>query len=528
MKKLLAVVLAMLMLCSVGCTSSGGGGGGSDRPYTLNLGLFNGALDRQMMDEIIKDFEDAYPEVHVEVKLGKSEYSDGTLTAQMRTSGVDIYYLDTNTYSTFYQGGYLEDITAEVREKIFDDDVNLVQAGQTATKSIEDTMWSDFKDIYCVNDKYYAIPHYTSIPGIVYDADLFEEMDYEVPETYPEFIELMETMVSDGYTPFCFSTMDYITLASLESFVAMYEGKNDYNIRGTFNGTHSQLGKEINIQNAYLLNSAEGKKAAIQFAYDLARNDTFVTQGTRNGLTHIEAQKQFVSSIMQKPTSSNPRPRVAMFLENSYWEREVKATFDDMSAFKDSYGYGKRNFKYMPAPKMIGVEGIANTTNTDKDTVYVGSTASFVCINATSENKQIAKDFLQFAQSRESLAKYVIHSSSLRAYDFELTDAEIAQCTPYGLSIYNLLSDPNTELVCGGARNPVSIQNGSEFDYNFKYYTSALTSDGAGNKATKVEGRAIFNLMREYPNLTVKQYYDGYVNYWNADRWADTLSKITL
>ena len=520
MKKLLALLLALVTTFGVvGCTTGSPVDDDSDAAYTLNVGFYQGGLASQYMDEIIKLYEAKNPDVNVKLKPGKSEYSDGTLLAQIKTSGMDLYVLDSNTYTTFYEAGHLEDITKEVTDKIFDNDGNLVASG--ATKSIEDTMWKDYVDMYKTSaGKYYAIPNYTSTPGIIYDADLFEEMDYEVPETYPEFIELMEQMVADNITPFTFSTMDYINLSAFESFAAMYEGYNNYNLRGTFDGEHSVLG-EINMQNAYLLQQAEGKMAALQFAYDLANNRDFVTQNTRNGLDNTNAQKEFVSSLTQKATASNSRPRVAMFLEHSYWEREAYGTFSQMGSINAAHGYGKRNFKYMKAPKMIGVDGIADTTNT-KDTILVGS-GGWTAVSAYSTQKDLAKDFLQFMQSRECLAQYLIHASCLRPYDFKLTAEEQAKCTPYGLSLYELLSDENVEFVTANARNDYSRKQNSEFHYDFYFMTKAISTDGIGG--VTITGRQAFNLFLQYPNLTVDQYFDGYANYWTAERWSEMLAK---
>ncbi len=524
MKKLLALLLALITALGVtACTTTGDptGDDNEDALYTLNVGFYQGGLASLYMDEIIKLYEKENPDVNVKLTPGKSEYTDGSLLSAISSNNLDLYVLDSNSYSTFYEGGHLEDITAEVTAKIFDNDANYV--GEGGTKSVEDTMWEDFRDFYKTpTGKYYAIPNYVSMPGIIYDADLFEDNDYEVPETYPELIELMDAMVLDGVTPFAFSTLDYITLSSMESFVAMYEGKANYELRSTFSGTHSELG-EINLQNAYLLQQAEGKKAGVQFAHDLARNINYVTQNTRNGMDNLAAQKQFVSSIMQKPSATNPRPRIAMFLEHSYWERETDGTFNEMSA-NPNYAYGKRNFKYMKAPKMIGVDGITDTKNT-KDTVLVGG-GGWSAVSAYSKQKDLAKDFLMFMQRRECMAKWLIHTSCLRPFDFKLTDAELAQCTPYGLSLYELLTDENVEFVTYNNRNDYAKRQTGEFGYDWRFYSKFTTTEGNGTAGVTAEGRRVFNLFLSWKNLTVKEYYDGFAEYWSKENWEARLSKI--
>lgn len=523
MKKLTALLLAIIASFSVtACTTSGPStGGDDDAKYTLNVGFYQGGLASQYMDEVIKLYKVKNPDVKVNLKPGKSEYTDGSLISAIESNNIDLYVLDSNSYSTFYESGHLEDITKEVTEKIFDDKANFVESG--ATKSIEDTMWKDFRDFYKTPDgKYYALPNYASIPGIIYDADLFEDNGYEVPETYPELIELMDTMVLDGITPFAFSTLDYITLSSMESFVAMYEGYDNYKLRSTFSGTHSTLG-EINLQDAYLLQQAEGKKAGVQFAFDLANNTNYVTQNTRNGLDNINAQKQYVSSLTQKSSATNTRPRIAMFLEHSYWEREAYTTFNQMGSINAAHGYGKRNFKYMKAPKMIGVEGIKDTVNT-KDTVLVGG-GGWSAVSAYSKQKDLAKDFLIFMQSRECMAKWLMHASCLRPYDFELTEAELAECTPYGRSLYALLTDEDVELVTYNGMNEYAKKQTGEFAYDWRFYSKFTTTEGNGTASVTSEGRQVFNLFLQWPNLTVQEYYDGFKAYWSQENWEARLSK---
>ena len=489
----------------------------------LYLGLFNGALGREFMDKIIDEYEAANPDIQVVVTFLKNEFEDGTLLVQMPNSGVDIYYLDTNTYSSFVDKNLLEDITTTVTDKIYDNNGDLTNG--TATKSILDTMKPEWRNLFKTEDnKYYAIPNWMSTPGIIYDADLFEENGYEVPETYPDFVSLMDTMYSDGYTPFIFAGMDYIVLNSMYYFYADYEGKNDFFLNSTFKGTDSTLG-EINYENAWKLQTQEGKKASLQFAKDLASNSTYVTSSTRSGgLSHIDAQGEFVRSIN---TVESGKRRVAMLLENSYWEREAKGTFDSMTMFDtedQKYGFGERNFKYMLAPKFIGVDGIDDTQNTSMHTVYGATSNSFCCINKASSNKDLAKDFMQFAQSRRALALYTMYSGCLRAYDFTMTAAEYDLCTPFTQSLIDLTRRDDVEFVPMSKQNPITKMENTDFDYDWMFRTNAKSSDVAGGQYA-VQGRSVYNLFYNNARLTVDEYYDGMETYWK-NKWVALYEKL--
>ena len=479
----------------------------------LYVGMFNGALGRAWMDELDRQYEELHPDIQVIVTPGKSEFEDGTLLVQIAQSQNDIYFLSSNTYSTFVESNLLEPLTDTITEKIYDEDGNFASdTGKAATQSILDTMYDPWKDLFKTDDnQYYAIPNWMSTPGIVYDADLFEDYGYEVPETYEELIDLMDTMVNDKLTPFVFSTMDYITLNSLYYMYAQYEGLNDFYLNSTFKGTDSTLG-EINYQNAYLLQTQEGKKASLQFAHDLARTDAYTTSTTKAGLTHLAAQGEFVRSINTKETGSQ---RVAMLLENSYWEREVKGTIDDMGKITSKYGWGARNFRYMLAPTF------EDSTNT-KHTVFGSTSNSYVCINKSrpEASKEIAKDFLQFVQSRKGLVTYVQNSGCLRAFKFTMTPEEYAACTPFTQSIYDLTQRSDVEFVCFGKINPILRKQTTDFDYNWMFYTEAETAVGGGGDGTvPVIGRSAFTMFRSYPRLTVQEYFDGFASAWDEDDW---------
>ncbi|MBR7110702.1 MAG: extracellular solute-binding protein [Clostridia bacterium] len=554
MKKLLVILLSLVMMFSFGFSLIGCDvelpeddlNEELDPNRTqLYVGVFDGALQFDWAKEWKKEYEAARADwvnpdngkvgVQIMIVRGKNEYGDGSLSTQIKQSQNAIYFLSSNSYDTFVSidasgddsNSLIEDITDVVTEKIYDDNGDLVADKTTATKSIMDTMYPEWRDMFAKDKNgekaYYALPNWMSNPGIVYDADLFEEYGYEVPETYNELIDLMDRMVNDGITPFTFSTLDYITLNSIEYMYASYEGKKDFYLNSTLQGEDDELG-EINYNNAYKLAQQEGRKAMLKFAYDLAHNDNYTTTTTRSGLSHIAAQAEYVSSIN---TAESGKNRVAMFLENSYWERETIATFNSMAEFDENWGWGKRNFRYMPAPKFVDVDGINDQKN-DKTTMLCGTTSSMTFINKSVDAvaKTLAKDFLQFVHSRRGRALYLIHSSCLSAYDFTLTDTEYAQLTPFAKSIYDLSRDENTELVHrSGLGNPIFRKKILDFSYDWTCYTQASFKGTVGDD-NDVNGRAAFNLFRGNTHLTVEDYFEGMAKYFNADKWANEFANL--
>ncbi len=528
MKKLLIMLLAVVMIFTVvGCSRPEAGNKEEIDPNRTQIyvGFVNAALGEEYMKQLDADFEALYPQYQVILNpVGQDEYKDGALEATMRVSENNIFFLDSNSYDNYAGTGVAEELTELVNEKIYDDNGNLVADKSTATKSIIDTMYPEWRGFHLTDDgKYYAIPNYMSTPGIIYDADLFDDMEWEVPETYPELIALMDEMTNNQITPFAFSAkFDYIALPSFYSAYASYEGKNDFLLNSTLNGTDSTLGA-INKDNAYLLQTQEGKKAAIRFVADLAKKDDYVTDKTRRiALNNTEAQEEFVYSI------NNGGKRVAMFLENSYWEREASGVFNTMSKLQEEWGYGKRNFKYMPFPKFVGVEGIEDQTNT-KTTILGATYQSMVILNAYENtnaagykgSKDGAKDFLRYVQSRRGLALFTAYSGVLRAYDFTMTDEELALATPYGRSLYELTQDKeNVEFVpYSPLLNDYFPDEGLDFAYSWQFQTDATAVGDTAGDVQSVGGRSIYQSFRSQAGLDVEEYFAGCYKYF-SEKWS--------
>ena len=535
MKKLLVSLLACVMLVSVlfsfvGCNRT-------PDPNTVEeidpnrtqiyVAYVNAALGKRYMEELDKEFERLNPEYQVILNaVGQAELEDGALPTVMQTTENNIFFLDSNSYSTFVDEGLIENLTDLVNEKIYNDNGDLVEAGETPTQSIIDTMRSDWRDFHKLDDgSYYALPNYMSTPGIVYDADLFDEMGWAVPQTYPELIDLMDEMTASA-TPFCFSAkLDYIMLPSLYAAYAAYEGRDDFLLNSTWSGTDSTLG-EITPQNAYLLQRQEGKKAAIKFAYDLASRDNYVSDKTRRmALNHTEAQEEYVMSI------NSSGKRIAMFLENSYWERECSPVFNTMEKMDENWGYGKRNFKYMPFPKFIGVDGIQDQTNT-KTTILGATYQSMIMINKAENtnalgykgSKEGAKDFLRFVQSRRGLALYTAYSGVLRAYNYTMTAEELALATPYARSLYELTQDADVEFVpYSPLLNDYAHKQGLDFAYTYQFMTNATAVGEIAGDMTRVSSRQPYQSFRSYAALDVDEYFEGCSTYF-VDRWEAILA----
>ncbi len=465
----------------------------NDDRTKLVVGVYDGAVGYEWAKVLEKQYEAIHSDVNVVIQHKRGDYDDSSLLSRIKINDEDIYYLSVNNIDAYINRGLVADLTDVVTEKIFNDSGDIVESG--ATKSIEDTMWEDWKYFNKTSDgKYYSIPNFTPAAGITYDADMFEEYGWEVPTTYDEFRALLDTIYGAGVTPMTIGDGYYIWYAAM-AFWANYEGHDNFFLNSTFSGTDSNLG-EITEDNAAVLAKQEGRRAYLQFYYDLASADKYTTIGTRGTQTNIQSQQSIVNSGL----GSNAK--VAMIIEHSFWERESYNDIQTAGALNDDYGWGKRNFKYMIAP--INKEH-------DRETVYLTYPNSHVVVSEYSDQKELAFDFLQFAQSRSALASYVVNTGCLRPFDFTVTAEEKASATPYVQSIIELLERDDVDFVTMGPGRLAKKYDSSNTPY-LQHWANGSQPTGYTTLSNP------FQAFRSYKSkgLTVDSYFNGM--YTNAQK----------
>ena len=495
-KKFKLVVASLLAAATCASLTACGGGGSEKEDPTktyVDVGVFNAGLGTTYFDEMKKDFEAYYAnESFEEGKTGvvlratkkNTEFNPAQLLTSMKDYQPVIYILDTGDYEAFTSAGLLGNVTDVMTEKYLDDDGNIAKdTGKAATQSIEDTLYGGYSDVYKKADgNYYAVPFMLSVPGIIYDADLFDEQklfmtkagaiganasdiaagncstgpdgkygteDDGLPNTWSDFLTLLAGIRDKGLIPFTWaeSPSTYQISRLFNVIWANYEGYDDYMLNYSLSGTDSDPAIGDVTENDYLkLLNQEGRKAAIKAFYDITSNtDNYSTKAVPSGgNTHTTAQREFIQS-------KRYGKRIAMFVENSYWEQESRDVFNGEPQ-QDINGYGKRNFKYMTIPDFTGVDGVADQVNTER-VIPATYAESYICLSAKNKNKnaevqtKVAKLFIKFVQQRSQLVKFTANTGCIRPYNYTVTDAELDTCTPYARSILKLIAEDGTKIA---------------------------------------------------------------------------------
>lgn len=485
----------------------------------LYIGNFEGGMGEKWLNIVAANFEKDYEDVSfengktgVQVHVDSDQnYSGDTLLANMPTQQQSIYITHTITYQNFIAQKVVLDITDWVTEDIYDSEGNLTrnESGKIdptgATESIADRMYSEFENYYNVGSEsspqYYGLPFAQIIGGIWYDADLFNskklymwddgtfgaqlaDVDAQIadpdsvsekvspgpdgeygtyddglPETWNDFVDLMDQMVSIGVTPFTWSgTYTYQRTWLFDTLLASYEGPEDFALNFSLNGSDSDQPEIGNItpQTGYELAKQNGRKAAVKIVNDIVKNPDYYSSAAFDGAqSHLLAEREF----LQSTRDNDP---IAFLVEGSFWVSEASAIFEEMEADGEQYAYENRDFRYFPVPRFTGVEGIPEQTNRTPTMAGRLSTTA-VLVNAKADN-ELTKAFVQYMHSRESLVIFQQYASAFRPYEYEFTAEELASSTKYTQSMAKVLAEGGT-IVSTLPKCDEVAASASFFDY---------------------------------------------------------------
>lgn len=548
-KKSVALLLAAsAVLPAASCFGGGGsqGQGGSEieevdsSKTQLYVGVYDGALGTEYAQTYAKEFEQLYADVSFEegkkgvqvyIDVDKEGFMGGTLIATMKHTRQDVFYTCESVYRSCVEAGILGDISEVVTAKNYDANGEWVglNKGTTTLVSRMDQHYVDSLNMGTESaPKYYALPNWACPTGFFYDVDLFEEYGYfdggngpdgkagtyddGLPATWEDFKELLDQMVMDRITPMTWAGFSlFYRNQLLNSVWAGYEGRNDFMLNSSFSGVDNTLG-EITPANAYLLQKQDGKLAALTAAYDCVSNPLYYSPNAfNNSQSHLVAQEEYVFS---KETDA----RIAMLVEASWWENEAKSVFNELGG---DNAYGKREFSLMPIPRFTGTAGVPNQENT-KNTFYLSGSMSLVFTNAYSPKKALADEFVGFCHSKSAMRTFTRLTGNPRAFEYDLTEEDLAAMTPMGRNVWEIFNDPNTEIVFHDYASEMRT-----------YSTTFTTSFEWGTSIPEISATAplydpllnFYSYAKTY-NLTPAKYFAGMEKECSASLWEEYYNRF--
>lgn len=360
--------------------------------------------------------------------------------------------------------------------------------------------------------------------GIVDGVDC--SADDGLPTTYDEFYELIAYIQGGGTTAIAWNganNPDYLGHL-MEAFVADFEGLDqmmlnynlgDSGIAANDLGTIDGSGNFVKDANPTDITAATGYETARQQGkYEALKMGEWLTRTGNNkyhndlafnsGYSHMNAQEDF---LMAGHDGGKTAP-IAMLVEGIWWESEATPTFAKMvSSQGEDFSKTKRNFAFMPLPKanttkaQAAAEAPANKKMTLIDHIY---SICFAKANIAEWKKPIALDFIKFVHTDESLVEYTTITNTPKAFNYSMTDEQLAKLSPFGRSVVRLKE--NSDIVYPYSTNSVYINNQSTFA------TGAMYSASATKTWAATDLRDNQTTAGDYFNQMVNYYKSGWSN----------------
>ena len=470
-RKILALfcvaVMTFTALSMSGCRRTPGVQEIDSSKTQLYVGTLDQGVGKGWLELVADRFEEAFADYELNGKKGVQVLVEGvdratSLINNFKRERVEVVFNEGVDYETWVNKKLLLDITDAVSGK----NADLSAYGDPAGTTIESKMDESAAEYYKTDDnKYYAIPFYEDTNGIMFNVDLWEKYgfyfkdgggwtgnvkeatvgqdgkkgtyDDGLPRTFDDFFALCEhiqqTKSTKGGQPLIpIAWNGKYDLSYINSFLfcmaADVDGADQYSLNFTFNGEAeglitgfdgttpiiSQTSETITDRDGYKLYRQQGKYYALKFI------ETIIDEGyysnkiiNKSTIDHKTMQAYFIKT--EDASQGAPLGQeIAMLIEGTWWFNEA----DEYFSTNEQYGGGKyeQRFGMMPLPKPTEdhVDGTHTLFNSKQS-------AAFINANIDESKIELAKEFLKFAHSNDSLVEFTETVSLLKPYTYTLS-----------------------------------------------------------------------------------------------------------
>ncbi len=525
----------------------------------LFVGTFDGGYGEEWLKKAKTRFEDKYKDVSFEEgKKGvqimiKSSKNYVGVNLQNEIAGLkqDIFFTESVYYYDFVNQGLLLDISDVVEQPLNHEFIDGVTNTVKETISIEDKMREGHTNfLKTPENKYYGLPFYEANYSMIYDVDLFEnellyfaanglgnsfgfitDIDMErsagpdgdiettydngLPATYEEFFKLADYMVRKNIVPVTWAgnVQNYVS-SLLTAFWTDFEGMDQMMLNYNFDGNATNIvdgfdsqgkpivrNQDITLDNGNITYGKQlGRYHALSFLEQLLTNRNYYNQALvfSPAQTHRDAQDSFLSG---KYISKNDT--VGILIEGTWWQHESGNVFDALvKAYGEDASEKNRRFAVMPIPKV-------DSDHLGSFTIYEANfSMAFINANVEQWKQPLAKAFLQFVHTNESLIEFSKTTNTFRPFEYQMEQSDIDELTHWGRSLYDL--HVSAKFVTPYDYNAVYLKNISTYANELDIWSSLVNKNALYN----IPSTAMFN-----DNVTAKQYFEGLSNFWSKEYW---------
>lgn len=563
--KILSTILATMLTITpfavgaAGCSKDNGGGSTEtvDSSRTqLYVRNYQGGYGNKWLYQGKSEFEELYKDVSFEegkkgVQVMITDIKETPNASNIKNDVYDVYFVEKLNYLSLVKQGVVADITEAVTG------TNEYET----SKTIESKLTDEQKAFYCVDGKYYALPHYFSSAGIVYDKDLFDEelcyfvkgyeAEYEkssvnylnlfvqtasdersagpdgeygtsddgLPATYEDFWYLCTYLKELGYTPLNWggkSAGDYLSFL-LAALAADYEGAEQYMLNTTFEGEMTDL---VKITDGKIETDANGNIVTESVVLDPEKNNGYETY--RNA--GIYYALQFIHDLMANASkytvylntsstsytafdaqadyvasrlSSSSVNRQAMLIDGVWWDSEATEYFTKAGISKQEAHYA-----FMPLPKATR-EQVGKHNN---NFLNIMDSLCFVKAGLSGKMYELAVKFVQYMNTDKAYEDFTAKTNAFKNFNYTLSDTTIASLSNYGKDLYE--KRKTYDLI--------NLYNNNEQFYNTTYTIQYQARYAIGT------GSLVFapNVFSANPKKTSAEYFIELYSYAKSAVWS--------
>lgn len=437
-KRLLTLMVALASVSGLtGCDQSGSDSG------TLKIAVYLGGYGEVWINTLARAFEQENEGVKVEYEANPELQSEISNRLQ-NPQGDDIFISHGIAWEKAAVQGQLESLD-DLYESVDENGVKF-----------EDRILDNFREMSTFNGHYYKVPWTNGSGGIIYNSKMFEENNWEVPETYDELVTLCQTIYdanikvdptntkpnADTIKPFVWSKETYYWDYVVFDWWAQLAGLDEIN-------QYKQLGSAevFNPETYPALTNALSKWV------DLVAKHPEYSMEDSVGKQYIAAEMDFMNGY------------AAMIPCAQWLESEMRDQLEDSNCV----------MKLMPAPVLDGAKRDENG-NVIRVNYSVGAGDSII-IPSASKNKSLAKKFIQFMMREDNAKLFTEKTNGVLLACKYPENLELSNSTPFVESLLEINNNSqkfdlysSSRLVLDGYISlewgPEGIQPYSDF-YNY-------------------------------------------------------------
>ncbi len=401
-----AIITCVLMLSTLlaGCNPAGDDGG----KIRLRISVFQAGEGIAWLEDIAAAYEQENPNVKIVIKgdAGMEGTAQNVISSDNTSAMSDIYSCinDTNFYN-YIVNGRIESLNDVYEMSIGDE------------KKVKDVILEDAALAMKYNDTYYAMPWHRQAVGIIYNKGMFEEKGWQVPTTFSEYYALCNTIcATTNIAPFayCGGVTDGYMQEFLLNLMFQYGGKTAIN--EFYAAESAEVYKQEGRVKAY---ETVGRMIAGEYDDGKGNKESWVLDGS-SSFDHLQVAKEFIKG------------NCAMMVGGSWFPIENQTYLEHYPNFK---------------AEMMHCPWIQDSkTSLDGGTQCANITyATRLIIPKLAANKEIAKDFLRFMNTKEMRKTFIeTMKGTPRPTTYDDIDLDACKLDDFAKSVIDIVENDFT------------------------------------------------------------------------------------